>query len=68
MAAATSQETTPQRPMRADARRNYDRLLTEARSAFAAHGTDASLEDVARRYAASASAPFTATSPTATPC
>ncbi|WUG71076.1 TetR/AcrR family transcriptional regulator [Streptomyces sp. NBC_00457] len=49
MAAATSQETTPQRPMRADARRNYDRLLTEARSAFAAHGTDASLEDVARR-------------------
>ncbi|MER6675714.1 TetR/AcrR family transcriptional regulator [Streptomyces sp. NPDC000983] len=35
--------------MRADARRNYDRLLSEARSAFAAHGTDASLEDVARR-------------------
>jgi AcrR family transcriptional regulator len=40
--------TTP-RPMRADARRNYERLLAEARSAFAAHGTDASLEDVARR-------------------
>ncbi|MFE6978777.1 TetR/AcrR family transcriptional regulator [Streptomyces sp. NPDC057682] len=39
----------PQRPMRADARRNYDRLLTEARAAFAEHGTDASLEDVARR-------------------
>ena len=35
--------------MRADARRNYDRLLAEARSAFAEHGTDASLEDVARR-------------------
>ncbi|MFR0357879.1 TetR/AcrR family transcriptional regulator [Streptomyces sediminimaris] len=35
--------------MRADARRNYERLLAEARSAFAAHGTDASLEDVARR-------------------
>ncbi|MER5385115.1 helix-turn-helix domain-containing protein [Streptomyces sp. NPDC002688] len=35
--------------MRADARRNYERLLSEARSAFAEHGTDASLEDVARR-------------------
>ncbi|WP_155053907.1 TetR/AcrR family transcriptional regulator [Streptomyces blattellae] len=35
--------------MRADARRNYDRLLAEARTAFAAHGTDASLEDIARR-------------------
>ncbi|WP_180289363.1 MULTISPECIES: TetR/AcrR family transcriptional regulator [Streptomyces] len=35
--------------MRADARRNYERLLAEARSAFAEHGTDASLEDVARR-------------------
>ncbi|MEV0006646.1 helix-turn-helix domain-containing protein [Streptomyces sp. NPDC051840] len=40
---------TPARPMRADARRNYDRLLREARASFAAHGTDASLEDVARR-------------------
>ncbi|OKK06142.1 TetR family transcriptional regulator [Streptomyces sp. CB03234] len=37
------------RPMRADARRNYERLLSEARAAFAEHGTDASLEDVARR-------------------
>ncbi|MFD5425845.1 TetR/AcrR family transcriptional regulator [Streptomyces sp. NPDC127084] len=37
------------RPMRADARRNYARLLVEARAAFAEHGTDASLEDIARR-------------------
>ncbi|MFJ7964780.1 TetR/AcrR family transcriptional regulator [Streptomyces sp. NPDC096324] len=37
------------RVMRADARRNHGRLLAEARAAFAAHGTDASLEDVARR-------------------
>lgn len=37
------------RVMRADARRNHGRLLAEARSTFAAHGTDASLEDVARR-------------------
>jgi AcrR family transcriptional regulator len=35
--------------MRADARRNYERLLAEARIAFAEHGTDASLEDIARR-------------------
>ncbi|MDX3431626.1 helix-turn-helix domain containing protein [Streptomyces sp. ME01-18a] len=40
---------TPARPMRADARRNYDRLLGEARTSFAAQGTDASLEDIARR-------------------
>ncbi|MFJ3666016.1 TetR/AcrR family transcriptional regulator [Streptomyces sp. NPDC090106] len=35
--------------MRADARRNHERLLAEARAAFAAHGAEASLEDVARR-------------------
>ncbi|WOX22479.1 helix-turn-helix domain-containing protein [Streptomyces solicathayae] len=35
--------------MRADARRNHDRLLDAARAAFAEHGADASLEDVARR-------------------
>ncbi|MGW2026087.1 TetR/AcrR family transcriptional regulator [Streptomyces decoyicus] len=35
--------------MRADARRNYERLLTEARTAFTEHGTDTSLEDIARR-------------------
>lgn len=37
------------RALRADARRNRDRLLGEARAAFAEHGTDTSLEDVARR-------------------
>lgn len=35
--------------MRADARRNYEQLLAVAREAFAEHGTDASLRDVARR-------------------
>ncbi|MFJ9907179.1 TetR/AcrR family transcriptional regulator [Streptomyces sp. NPDC101152] len=44
-----TREAAIPRVMRADARRNHDRLLTEARAAFAAHGTDASLEDVARR-------------------
>ncbi|WP_434595576.1 TetR/AcrR family transcriptional regulator [Streptomyces sp. A5-4] len=46
---ATASATSARRPMRADARRNYERLLAEARRAFAEHGTDASLEDVARR-------------------
>jgi len=37
------------RPMRADARRNYERLLVAARTAFTEHGADASLDDIARR-------------------
>ena len=37
------------RPQRADARRNFDALLAAARDVFADQGTDASLEDVARR-------------------
>ena len=36
------------RPLRADARRNRERLLRSAAVAFAERGTDASLEDVAR--------------------
>jgi AcrR family transcriptional regulator len=38
-----------QRPKRADARRNYDKLLTAARATFTELGTDASLEEIARR-------------------
>jgi AcrR family transcriptional regulator len=38
-----------QRRMRADARRNYERLLAEAEIAFTEQGTDVSLEYVARR-------------------
>jgi AcrR family transcriptional regulator len=34
--------------MRADAQRNYDRLLQEARQAFIVHGTDVALEDIAK--------------------
>jgi AcrR family transcriptional regulator len=38
------------RPMRADARRNYGRLLSAALAAFTEHGADdASLEEIARR-------------------
>nr|WP_232327837.1 helix-turn-helix domain-containing protein [Kibdelosporangium sp. MJ126-NF4]CEL13918.1 Transcriptional regulator, TetR family [Kibdelosporangium sp. MJ126-NF4]CTQ88285.1 Transcriptional regulator, TetR family [Kibdelosporangium sp. MJ126-NF4] len=39
----------PARPMRADTRRNYERLLDAARAAFAEHGTDAPLDDIAKR-------------------
>ncbi|WP_326699493.1 TetR/AcrR family transcriptional regulator [Streptomyces sp. NBC_01754] len=46
---STAGAPAPSRPMRADARRNHDRLLGEARASFAEHGTDASLEDIARR-------------------
>ncbi|MFD3436168.1 TetR/AcrR family transcriptional regulator [Streptomyces sp. NPDC058685] len=45
----TSTTAASARPRRADARRNYERLLGEARAAFAEHGTDASLEEIARR-------------------
>ncbi|MBM9504599.1 TetR/AcrR family transcriptional regulator [Actinacidiphila acididurans] len=34
--------------MRADAQRNYDRLVEEAQQAFIVHGTSAALEDIAR--------------------
>ena len=38
-----------QRPKRADARRNYDKLVAAARATFAEDGTSAPLEDVAER-------------------
>src|SRR5215208_3431075 len=41
--------TLPQRPKRADAARNYDKLLAAARDAFTDDGAEASLEDIARR-------------------
>ena len=37
------------RPSRADARRNYDALIGAARQSFAEMGTDAPLEEIARR-------------------
>ena len=37
------------RPSRADARRNYDSLIGAARQSFAEMGTDAPLEEIARR-------------------
>jgi AcrR family transcriptional regulator len=43
----TQDRAAPQ--MRADARRNRERLLAAAREAFAAHGADAPLDDIARQ-------------------
>jgi AcrR family transcriptional regulator len=37
------------RPLRADARRNRERILAAARACFAADGIDAQMDDVARR-------------------
>jgi AcrR family transcriptional regulator len=37
------------RPMRADARRNYGKLVEQARIAFGEFGVDASLDEIARR-------------------
>jgi AcrR family transcriptional regulator len=38
-----------ERPMRADARRNYERLVREAATAFDEKGAGASLDDIAKR-------------------
>jgi AcrR family transcriptional regulator len=38
-----------ERPKRADARRNYEKVLTAAREAFADGGAETSLEEIARR-------------------
>lgn len=42
-------DTAARRPLRADARRNRQRILTTAQEAFAVHGAGASLEEIARR-------------------
>jgi AcrR family transcriptional regulator len=45
----TSTQPAPTGPKRADARRNYERILTAARKAFAEGGESTSLEEIARR-------------------
>ena len=46
-----AQETAEKspRPMRADARRNYDKILATARIVFTERGTDSSLDEIAKR-------------------
>lgn len=45
----TATAPTSQRPLRADARRNYDRLIAAAREVLVGQGADVSLEEIARR-------------------
>jgi AcrR family transcriptional regulator len=45
----TPVQSLPARPKRADARRNYEKVVTAARDAFAQDGASASLEEIARR-------------------
>lgn len=42
-------QTIPARPKRADARRNYEKVVAAARDAFADRGASTSLEEIARR-------------------
>lgn len=46
--AGVSAETTTARPMRADARRNYARLVTAARTVLTERGAEASMEEIAK--------------------
>lgn len=41
--------TTPDTPLRADARRNRDQILAAARAIFAERGADVAMEEIARR-------------------
>jgi AcrR family transcriptional regulator len=45
----THTDVSPERPKRADARRNEEKLIAAAREAFAERGAETSLEDIARR-------------------
>jgi AcrR family transcriptional regulator len=47
--AQTSAQALIERPKRADARRNYEKVLTAARQAFAEGGESTALEEIARR-------------------
>jgi AcrR family transcriptional regulator len=47
--AVTTSSNQSQRPLRADARRNRERILSGARAVFAESGSEAQIDDVARR-------------------
>lgn len=51
MTASSAQQSgtdTVRRPLRADAQRNYDRLIRAARDVFSARGSEASMEEIAK--------------------
>src|SRR3954462_15323117 len=45
----STEQVVPHRPKRADALRNYEKVLAAAREAFAERGASTSLEEIARR-------------------
>jgi AcrR family transcriptional regulator len=47
--AGADQAAEAERPMRADARRNYERLVQAGRAVLAERGSEASMEEIARR-------------------
>jgi AcrR family transcriptional regulator len=47
--AVTTSPNQTERPLRSDARRNRERILSGARAVFAEHGGEAQMDDVARR-------------------
>jgi AcrR family transcriptional regulator len=47
--AMTSVPEAPEKPLRADARRNREKVLAAARAVFAEQGVEAQMDDVARR-------------------
>lgn len=49
MTPVTSQVEAADKPLRADAQRNYDKLLAAARIAFRERGSEASLDEIAKR-------------------
>jgi AcrR family transcriptional regulator len=49
MSTSPTTSTLLQRPKRADARRNYDKVIAAAREAFNERGASTSLDDIARR-------------------
>ena len=48
-ATPTRSDQLPQRPQRADARRNYEALLLAARDVFSEDGAEATMDEIARR-------------------
>ena len=49
MASITQADTEAAKPLRADAQRNYDKLVEAAREVFAERGSEGSLDEIAKR-------------------
>lgn len=49
MTPVTPDVETAEKPLRADAQRNYEKLISAARIVFSEHGAEASLDEIAKR-------------------